>query len=112
MIDLLAAFEDFSVASRSARGEMDVPAPRPGSNFKLPHVPGTPQPAHNTGACFCCLLLFLVHWKPGQVLVGPSRASHFPCLPPPPHAASYGLCSLLSCCILLLGSSAVITDMT
>lgn len=52
LIDLLTAFEDFSVASRSARGEMDVPPPRPGSVFRLPHVPEAPQsasgaPQHN-----------------------------------------------------------------
>ena len=37
LIDLLAAFEDFAVASKSARGDMDV-APRPG-DFALPPTP-------------------------------------------------------------------------
>ena len=45
LIDLLAAFEDFSVASKSAQGDMDVGAPRPGSTFKLPSQPGTSQTA-------------------------------------------------------------------
>ena len=41
LIDLLAAFEDFSVASKSARGDMDVAPPRPGSSFTLPQTPTT-----------------------------------------------------------------------
>ena len=45
LIDLLAAFEDFSVASKSARGDMDVGAPRPGASFKLPSLPGKAQTA-------------------------------------------------------------------
>ena len=40
LIDLLAAFEDFAVASKSARGDMDVAPPRPGASFTLPPVPG------------------------------------------------------------------------
>lgn len=43
LIDLLAAFEDFSVAAKSARGDMDVGAPRPGASFKLPAEPGKAQ---------------------------------------------------------------------
>ncbi|KAL3162499.1 hypothetical protein ABBQ32_010159 [Trebouxia sp. C0010 RCD-2024] len=45
LIDLLAAFEDFSVAAKSARGDMDVGAPRPGASFKLPAEPGKTQSA-------------------------------------------------------------------
>lgn len=45
LIDLLAAFEDFSVAAKSARGDMDVGAPRPGASFKLPAEPGKSQSA-------------------------------------------------------------------
>ena len=45
LIDLLAAFEDFSVASKSAQGDMDVGAPRPTSSFKLPSQPGKAQTA-------------------------------------------------------------------
>ena len=45
LIDLLAAFEDFSVASKSARGDMDAGPPRPGSSLKLPSQPGKAQTA-------------------------------------------------------------------
>ena len=38
LIDLLAAFEDFSVASKSAQGDMDVGPPRPGTTFTLPNA--------------------------------------------------------------------------
>lgn len=50
LIDLLAAFEDFSVASKSAQGDMDVGAPRPGSSFKLPSQPGKAQTADLSNA--------------------------------------------------------------
>ena len=50
LIDLLAAFEDFSVASKSAQGDMDVGAPRPGSTFKLPSQPGKAQTADLSNA--------------------------------------------------------------
>ena len=50
LIDLLAAFEDFSVASKSAQGNMDVGAPRPGSSFKLPSQPGKAQTADLSNA--------------------------------------------------------------
>ena len=50
LIDLLAAFEDFSVASKSAQGDMDVEAPRPGSSFKLPSQPGKAQTADLSNA--------------------------------------------------------------
>ena len=42
LIDLLAAFEDFAVASKSSRGDMDVGPPRPGSSFSLPQPPSRP----------------------------------------------------------------------
>lgn len=50
LIDLLAAFEDFSVASKSATGDLDVGPPRPGSTFKLPTQPGKAQTADITPA--------------------------------------------------------------
>lgn len=50
LIDLLAAFEDFSVASKSATGDLDVGPPRPGSTFKLPAQPGKAQTADITTA--------------------------------------------------------------
>ena len=50
LIDLLAAFEDFSVASKSAQGDMDVDAPRPGNSFKLPSWPGKAQTAASSDA--------------------------------------------------------------
>ena len=43
LIDLLAAFEDFAVASKSSRGDMDVGPPRPGSSFSLPQTSSRPQ---------------------------------------------------------------------
>ncbi|KAL0029176.1 hypothetical protein WJX79_000719 [Trebouxia sp. C0005] len=48
LIDLLAAFEDFAVASKSSRGDMDVGAPRPGSSFSLPQAPSRPQSSSAT----------------------------------------------------------------
>lgn len=50
LIDLLAAFEDFAVASKSSRGDMDVAPPRPGSSFTLPQAPTLAQPSFATEA--------------------------------------------------------------
>jgi len=48
LIDLLAAFEDFAVASKSSRGDLDVGPPRPGSSFSLPQTPSRPQSSSAT----------------------------------------------------------------
>ena len=50
LIDLLAAFEDFAVASKSSRGDMDVAPPRPGSFFTLPQAPTPASPSSATEA--------------------------------------------------------------